>query len=80
MLKSQNDGKKNGNLIVKAIERSLIVLVYLVQGPNIGRDKIDVILGINQYECWIVLLPNSSAFLYKKRSRRIGHLTSLDKN
>ncbi len=44
MLKSQNDGEKDGNLIVEAIERCLIVLVFPVQGPDIGCDEIDVIL------------------------------------
>jgi len=80
MLEPQNNGEKDGNLIVETIERSLVVLVFLVPGPDVGRDKIDIILGINQHKCLNQFLTNSSAFMYRKRSGRTRHLTNLYEN
>jgi hypothetical protein len=53
MLKCQNDSEKDGNLIIKAIEGALIVLVFLVQRPDVGCDKINVILRSISMSSWI---------------------------
>lgn len=53
MLKSQNDSKKDRNLIIKAVERGLIVLVFLIQRPDVGCDKINVILRSISMSSWI---------------------------
>jgi hypothetical protein len=44
MLKSENEGEKDRNIIVQAVEWWLMVLVLFVQRPDIWRQKIDIIL------------------------------------
>jgi hypothetical protein len=44
MLKAQEDGEKNGNFIVEAVERSLVILVFAVKRPDVGGDEVEIIL------------------------------------
>jgi hypothetical protein len=44
MLKSENEGEKDRNIIVQAVEWCLMVLVPFVQRPDIWRQKMDIIL------------------------------------
>lgn len=49
MLKAEKQCQENGYAVVKAVERRLIVFVLSVQGPDIGGNQVDVVLGAVSY-------------------------------
>jgi hypothetical protein len=49
MLETEEQGEEDWDLIVEPVEGGFVVLIFAVQGPDIGCDEVEVIL------CMIVL-------------------------
>lgn len=45
MLKAQEDGEEDWYFVVEAIKRCFIVLVRLIEWPNVWCDEIQVVLS-----------------------------------
>jgi hypothetical protein len=44
MLETEEQGEEDWDLIVEPVEGGFVVLVFAVQGPDIGCDEVEVIL------------------------------------
>ena len=44
VLEAEEESKEDGDFIVEAVEWCFIVLVFPVQGPDIGCDEVEIIL------------------------------------
>ncbi len=44
MLKTEEHSEEDWDLVVQAVEWCFIVFVFAVQGPDIGRDEVEVVL------------------------------------
>jgi hypothetical protein len=44
VLQTKEESEEDGNLIVESIERCFVVFVFTVQGPDVRRDQVEIIL------------------------------------
>jgi hypothetical protein len=44
MLETKQQGEEDWDLVVEAVEWSDIVFVFAIQRPNVGSNKVDIIL------------------------------------
>lgn len=45
MLEAEEERKEDGDFIIGAVERGLVVAVFAVQWPDIGGDEVELVLG-----------------------------------
>jgi hypothetical protein len=46
VLKTKEEGEEDWDLIVEAIEWCFVVFVLAVQGPDVGCNKVEVVLNV----------------------------------
>jgi hypothetical protein len=54
MLETEKKGQEDWNLIVKPVKWCFVIFVFSVERPDIGSDKIDIILSkISRFSVWV---------------------------
>jgi hypothetical protein len=46
MLEAEQERQEDGDFIVQAIEWCFIFFVFAIQGPYVGCDEVEVVLGV----------------------------------